>query len=88
MKTAFILMAQYDGKAVIPVEAVCADYFAPLTVEQFLRKTLSGEIPLPVVRMYGSQKAAKGVHLNDLAAYLDKQAEAARKEAQQLKVVA
>lgn len=88
MKTAFMLLAQYDGKAIIPVDSVCRDYFAPLTVEQFLRKTLAGEIKLPVVRMYGSQKAAKGVHLNDLAAYLDQQAEAARKECQQLAVSA
>jgi hypothetical protein len=85
MKTAFILMAQYDGKAVVPVETVCRDYFAPLTVEQFLRKTLAGEIGLPVVRMYESQKAAKGVHINDLAAYLDKQTDAARKECEQLR---
>jgi hypothetical protein len=35
--------------------------------------------------MEGSQKSAKGVHLTDLAEYLDKQAEAARKECEQLK---
>lgn len=85
MKTAILLMAQYDGLAVIPVDRVCADYFAPLTVEQFLRKTTSGEIALPVARMYGSQKAAKGVHINDLAMFLDKQAEAARKELAQVR---
>lgn len=84
MKTAFMLMAQYDGLAVIPVDRVCADYFAPLTVEQFLRKTTAGEIALPVVRMYGSQRAAKGVHINDLATFLDRQAEAARKEMAQV----
>lgn len=27
MKTAFLLMAQYDGLAVIPVDWVCRDYF-------------------------------------------------------------
>lgn len=85
MKTAFILMAQYDGKAVIPIDVVCRDYFAPLTVEQLLRKTLSGEIPLPVSRMYDSQKSAKGVHINDLAAFLDAKAEAARRECEQLR---
>ncbi len=79
-----MLMAQYDGLAVIPVERVCTDYFAPLTTAKFLEKTQRGEIGLPVVRMYGSQKAAKGVHINDLAEYLDKQAEAARKEQRQL----
>ena len=38
MKTAFILMAQYDGLAIIPVELICRDYFRHLTVEKFLRK--------------------------------------------------
>lgn len=85
MKTAFILMAQYDGKAVIPIDDVCRDYFAPLTVPKFLEKTLAGEIDLPVVRMYGSQKAAKGVSVEDLAAYLDQRIAAARKEAEQLR---
>jgi hypothetical protein len=85
MKTAFILLAQYDGLAVVPLEQVCRDYFRHLTVEKFLRKVLAGEISIPIVRMEGSQKAARGVHINDLAAYLDKQTEAARKECEQLK---
>lgn len=85
MKTVFMLMAQYDGLAVIPLETICKDYFRHLTVEKLLRKVLAGEIAIPVVRMEGSQKAAKGVHVNDLAAYLDKQTEAARKECEQLR---
>ncbi len=85
LRTIFLLMAQYDGLVVIPVDRVVADYFAPLTVEQFLRKTTAGEIALPVARMYASQKAAKGVHINDLALFLDKQAEAARKELAQVR---
>lgn len=85
MKTSFLLMAQYDGVAVIPVEWVCRDYFRHLTVEKFLRKVLAGEIDLPVVRMEGSQKTAKGIHVNDLAAYLDQQTAAARKECDQLR---
>ncbi len=78
-------MAQYDGLAVIPAEWVCRDYFRHLTVEKFLRKVLAGEIDVPVVRMEGSQKTAKGIHVNDLAAYLDQRAMAARKEYQQLR---
>jgi hypothetical protein len=85
MRTVFLLMAQYDGLAVIPVEWVVRDYFRHLSEEKFLRKALAGEISLPIVRMEGSQKAAKGVHVNDLAAYLDKQADAARKECEQLR---
>ena len=85
MKTHFLLLAQYDGLAVIPVDLVCRDYFRHLTVEKFLRKALAGDISIPIVRIEGSQKAAKGVHIDDLAAYLDKQTEAARKECEQLK---
>jgi hypothetical protein len=89
MKTAMILMTQYDGLAIVPVEMVCRDYFRHLTVESFLRKTLAGEIALPVVRIEsGSQKTAKGVHITDLAAYIDRQAAAARKECDQLKALA
>jgi hypothetical protein len=86
--TAFLLMAQYHGAAVIPLEMVCRDYFRHLTVEKLLRKILAGEIALPVLRIEKSQKAARGVHLSDLADYLDKQREAALKECRQLSGVA
>jgi hypothetical protein len=84
MNTAFLLMAQYGGKAVIPVEVVCRDYFSHLTVDKFLRKVLAGEIKIPVVRIEASQKCAKGVHLQDLAEYLDARRAAAIKECHQL----
>ena len=77
--------ARYNGLPIIPVDVVCGDYFQHLTAEKFLRKVLAGEIALPVVRIEDSQKCAKGVPINDLAAYLDKQIEAARKECDQLK---
>lgn len=83
MNTAFLLMARYEGKPVIPVEDVCRDFFTHLTPEKFVRK--ASEFNLPVVRMEGSKRAARGVHLNDLAAYIDRQAEAARKECDQLR---
>jgi hypothetical protein len=82
--TAFLLMAQYNGAAVVPLEAVCRDYFRHLTVEKLLRKLLAGQIALPVVRIENSQKAARGVHLADLAAYIDRQREKALKESRQL----
>jgi hypothetical protein len=45
-----------------------------------VQKISSGEIAIPLVRMEASQKCAKGIHLLDLAEYLDAQVEAARKE--------
>jgi hypothetical protein len=73
-------MAQYDGRAVIPAETVCRDFFSHLTLDKFLRKQAAGEIDLPLVRIEASQKSARGVHLLDLAAYVDKRREAALRE--------
>jgi Pyocin activator protein PrtN len=80
MKTLFLLMGQYESRAVIPLETVRADYFSHLSMDQFLRKLGSGEIKLPVVRAEASQKAARGVHLEDLAEYLENRRNVAQRE--------
>jgi len=77
-------MAQYNGAAVISVDAVCRDHFPHLTVDQFVRKVSAGKIDIPLVRIEASQKAAKGVHLADLAAWIDRRRAAAVKECEQL----
>jgi len=80
MNTLFLLMAQYDGQAVIPLSRVCTDYMG-LTVEKLKSKCLSGEIKLPIIRLGAvSQKASLGVHLSDLADYIDSQREKAHNE--------
>jgi hypothetical protein len=85
LNTAFLLMAQYNGKAIIPLEDVCRDYFSHLTPTIMLRKIGAGEIALPVVRIdVRSQKSAKGIHLQDLADYLDQRRAAAVRECAQL----
>lgn len=84
MKTAFLLMAQYDGKAIIPIADVARDYFTHMTVPELVKKIDAGKLRLPLVRIEESRKAARGVHINDLAAYLDERTEAARKECEQL----
>ncbi|RMO87060.1 hypothetical protein ALQ32_04679 [Pseudomonas syringae pv. tagetis] len=84
MNTLFLLMAQYEGQVVVPLDRVCRDYIH-LTVEKFKRKRLDGEIDIPVVRLGAeSQKAALGIHLKDLADYIDRQREKAAKEQNQL----
>jgi Pyocin activator protein PrtN len=85
VNTTFLLMAQYNGRAVIPLETVRLDYFSHLTLAKFLRKVGAGEIDLPILRSEASQKSAKGVHLADLAAYLDKRRAAALREAESLR---
>jgi hypothetical protein len=85
MNTQFLLMAQYNAMAVIPVALVVRDYFPHLTTDNFLRKVAVGDINIPLVRIEpGSQKGAKGVHLTDLAQYIDQSRAAAVKEAKQL----
>ncbi|VVD84939.1 pyocin activator PrtN family protein [Pandoraea fibrosis] len=84
MNTTFLLMAQYGAVAVVPIEAVCRDYFSHLSAEKLTRKIGAGDIALPLVRMEGSQKSAKGVHVEDLAKYIDERRAAAVKECKQL----
>ncbi|MDM9594996.1 pyocin activator PrtN family protein [Pseudomonas guariconensis] len=84
MNTAFVLMAQYNGKAIISLEQVCSDYFTHLTPDMFQRKVLAGQIKLPITRLEASQKTARGIHIADLALYLDQQRDAAHKECAQL----
>lgn len=85
MNTVFLLMAQYNAQVVIPVDTVVRDYFPHLTTENFVRKVSLGDINIPLLRIEPrSQKTAKGVHVNDLAEYLDARRAAAVKEAKQL----
>jgi hypothetical protein len=80
MNTTFLLMAQYGGKAIIPIEQACHDYFSHLSPNKLIQKLSVGEIPIPLVRMEASQKCAKGIYVLDLAAYLDARIAAAKRE--------
>lgn len=71
MDTISILMAQYGGKVVVPLDVVCRDYFSPLTVPTLVRKISAGEIALPLIRIEHSRRSAKGVRIQDLAHYID-----------------
>jgi hypothetical protein len=84
LNTAFLLMAQCNGKAIIPLDEVRRDFFSHLTLPKFLRKLSSGDIALPLMRIETSQKCAKGVHLQDLADYLDKRRQVAQREFSQM----
>jgi hypothetical protein len=58
--------------------------FPHIEVDKLLRKIATGDVALPLVRMEKSQKTAKGVHVADLAMFIDERREAARKECEQL----
>lgn len=46
----------------------------------FIKKLEDGSIPLPCVRLNGSQKGKQMIPLNDLASYIDEIVERARRE--------
>lgn len=78
-------MAQYNAQAVIPISQVIKDYFPHLNADNFVRKVSMGDINIPMIRIEGSStKAAKGIHILDLAKDIDERREAALKEAKQL----
>lgn len=84
MNTLFLLMAQYSGQVIIPLESVREDYLSHLTLDNIKRKVALGEIDLPIVQLEASQKSARGVHVKDLAQYLDKQHQAAKEDHEKL----
>jgi len=69
---------------VIPVARVCEDYFSHLDERQFIRKATAGQIDLPVIAIEASNKSARGVHVEDLARWIDKRRDAARRENDQV----
>ena len=80
MNTRFYLMSEFDGRAVIPLELVRERYFSHLTAPKLAAKIERGEIALPLIRIEASQKAARGVHIDDLAQWIDARREEARRE--------
>lgn len=83
MNTTMLLMAQYNC-AVVPIETVCRDYFRHLTVKKLSEKIARGEINLPLTRIEDSQRAAKGVHISHLSAWIDARMMKAEKETRAL----
>ena len=81
MNTQLLLAAQYDGLAIVPLGRVCKDYFPHLSEQRLTARVLSGEIKLPIVRIDpSSQKGARGVAIEHLAAWIDERKRAAEKE--------
>ncbi len=78
MNTAFLLMAQFN-KVIVPLDQISKEYFAlePRTAQNYAK---AGRLPVPAFRGGESNKAPWLVNVNDLAAYLDKQRDAAAKD--------
>ena len=75
MKTLFLLQAQYDGRAEIPLNEIC-DELLHMKYHEAKRQASVQKLPFPVHRL-GSQRSPWMVSLLDLAAYIDQQRAAA-----------
>lgn len=84
MNTLFLLMARHDAQPIVPLDVVQRDYFPHLSTVKLVGKMQSGEIALPLVKTERSQKAMRGVHIADLAAYIDGLRESATKDLKKL----
>ncbi|CDH28834.1 conserved hypothetical protein [Xenorhabdus bovienii str. Jollieti] len=82
MNTAFLLMAEFETSQ-IPLSDIAERYFkmSPGTAE---RKANEGKLGIPTYKLNDSQKSPRIVHVNDLAAYIDKQREQASKELERI----
>lgn len=77
MNTRFLLMAEFNTSD-IPLEAVASKYLG-LTMREAATRAKYNELPFPVFRA-GSQKSPWLVNVSDLANFLDKTRENAKKE--------
>ncbi|WP_299002356.1 pyocin activator PrtN family protein [uncultured Shewanella sp.] len=78
MNTAYALLARYETP-VIELAKVCEEHFnlAAKTAEQ---KAKVHGLPVPTFKLRESSKAPSFVHIDDLAAFIDKQRLEAKKD--------
>ena len=81
MNTAFLLLAEY-GQTDIPLETV-ADKYLGLSSTEAKNRAARCALPFPAYRT-GSQKSPWLVRITDLAEFIDKTRELARKEWEQV----
>lgn len=81
MKTITMLFAQFE-KPTVRLDEISREYFG-LAPNQAKRLAATGELPVPAFRL-GAAKSPWLIHLDDLATYLDKQRQQAKKDHQNL----
>lgn len=77
--TYFGLLAEFDGRAQLPLEEVAPRYFG-INVKTAGARALAQSLPVPAYRAVKSQKAPWFVNAMDLALYLDQRREEAFQE--------
>jgi hypothetical protein len=75
----FLLMAEYGGRVLLPLEEVCEKIFG-MSIKTANRKANANELPLAAVRFSNSQKAPFMISIQDLAIFIEDQCSEARIE--------
>lgn len=75
--TYFGLLAEFDGRAEIPLEEVAPRYFG-ISAKTAGSRALAQALPVPAYRALDSQKSPWLVSAGDLATYLDERKAEAR----------
>lgn len=70
MKTALMLFARHE-KALLPLDEICQEYLG-LSPQEARRAVSKGELGVKAVQLRDSSKAPWLVHIDDLAAHVDR----------------
>ncbi|SHE99428.1 Pyocin activator protein PrtN [Modicisalibacter ilicicola DSM 19980] len=79
MNTYFGLLAEFNGRAEIPLEEIAPRYFG-ISAKTAGARALAQALPVPAYRALDSQKSPWLVSAVDLARYLDERREQARSQ--------
>lgn len=82
MDTLSLLAARFENRVILPIDLIREEYFPHLNIKMLIEKLKSGQITLPTIRMDESHKCTLGVHIKDLATYLDQKREDAHAKLQ------
>lgn len=78
MNTVFLLMTEFNTPT-IPLSQIAERYLG-MKPETANKKSNAGGLPIPSFRLDDGQKAPRVVHITDLANFIDKKCEEAKKE--------
>ncbi len=74
------LIARSNGRALVPVEGGCRVFLSYLTITHLVEKASIGQIKLTLIYVEPSERAANGIHVQDMADYTNARKKVAQGE--------
>ncbi|MCV6590562.1 MAG: pyocin activator PrtN family protein [Marinobacterium sp.] len=71
-QTLWMIMAQFGGQAVIPLDA-CKEMLGYKTLPEANKAECAGTLPVPAFKLREGNRVPRMIHAADLAAYIDAQ---------------